>query len=548
MKKSFSILRVLVLITLISTVILSACSKSNDGNTSSSNNSDANATANQASAPEELKLKVVIPHFGGDPTGTVVEQQYEKEIEAYMGTKVSIEWTRIPWGEYREKTQIMLTSGDIPDVMLVLGNDNIVKYGEQGLFLDLNKYAENTPNYSTFVDATDNKEQYLMTDNDQLFAFYDGYSNPSDIEPSQYAAAYRLDVFEKNNIKVPTTQEEMYEAAKKLKALYPDSYPIGQSEQYMGYDGILNANHTSSGIYWNGTQYVYGPTEDAYKEGLMFLNKLYSEKLIDPAFWSDEIDQAKPKATSGKTFIYPQLWSGYVADFNANKEAGVTWTLAMTADNPTYGKAWKYGSDPKGKGLQNGYGIVISAKTKHPEQVVKLLDYQYSDKMIDLLMWGIEGKSYEVKDGQKQYLPALKSAPDFVDQLAKMGVSASMSTRPGIVFTPQERIAVYTSVPDVLFYHDGKAQLENYYIASNEYGGSESISPNDRAPKVMLSKDETDEVADTMTPIDTYVQESAVKFIKGEMGFDQWDNYLATIKKMGDLQAILDLQNSKVKK
>lgn len=168
--------------------------------------------------------------------------------------------------------------------------------------------------------------------------------------------------------------------------------------------------------------------------------------------------------------------------------------------------------------------------------------------MIDLLMWGIEGKSYEVKDGQKQYLPALKSAPDFVDQLAKMGVSASMSTRPGIVFTPQERIAVYTSIPDVLFYHDGKAQLENYYMASNNYGGSESISPNDRAPKVMLSKDETDEVANTMTPIDTYVKESAVKFIKGEMGFDQWDNYLDTINKMGDLQAILDLQNSKVKK
>ncbi|MFD0960932.1 extracellular solute-binding protein [Paenibacillus chungangensis] len=522
--------------------LLSGCSSVTDNENGKTDNGNGGSEGKS----EALKLKVVIPHFGGDPTGTLVQQEYEKEIQQYLGIGVTIEWTRIPWGEYKEKTQVMLTSGDIPDVMLVLGQDNIIKYGEQELFVDLAEYMDVMPNYMEFVKATDNYEKYLMSDSKQLFAFYDGFTNPSDIEPSQYATAYRLDVFEKHNIKVPTTLDELYKAAKELKELYPDSYPVGQSEQYLNYDGILNANHTSGGIYWNGEKYVYGPTEEAFKEALMFLNKLYSEKLLDPAYWSDNMDEAKPKASTGKTFIYPLIWSGYVADFNANQQAGVTWTLAMGPDNPKYGKSWKYDSEPKGKGVNNGYGIVVSAKAKNTEQIIRLLDYQYSDKMINLLMWGIEGKSYEVKDGNKQFLPEIKESGDFVGELAKLGVSVSMRTRPGIVFTPQERIAKYMSIPDVMFYHDGKAQLENYWLASDKYGGKQSISPINRAPKLLFSKDENDRRANTMTPIDTYVKESAVKFIKGEMSFDDWDKFQDTMKKMGDYESILQMFNDKV--
>ncbi|MCJ8011484.1 extracellular solute-binding protein [Paenibacillus sp. KQZ6P-2] len=539
MKKT--LLGMLMTLLLISTM-LSGC-----GSGSGSDTSESKTGENGTDHAKALNLKVVIPHFGGDPTGTIVQQEYEKEIQNYLGTEVKIEWTRIPWGEYSEKTKVMLTSGDIPDVMLVRGQDNIIKFGEQGLFVDLSQYMDKMPNYKTYIDATANNEQYLMNEKKQLFAFYDGSTNPTDITPSQYAAAYRLDVFQKHNIKVPTTLDEMYDAAKQLKTLYPDSYPVGQSEQYIEYEGILNANHTAGGIYWNGEKYVYGPTEEAYKEALMFLNKLYTEKLLDPAFWSDNMDEAKSKATSGKTFIYPLLWSGYVADFNANKQAGVTWALAMGADNPKYGKAWKSGSEQKGKGVGNGSGLVISAKSENVEQIVKLLDYQYSDKMVDLLMWGIEGKSYEVTDGKKEFLPALKNSDDFVGELAKLGVSVSMRTRPGIVFTPQEAIAKYTSIPDVMFYHDGKAQLENYWFASDKYGGKESIAPMDRAPKIMFTKDERDLRANTMTPIDTYVKESAVKFIKGEMSFSDWDKFQETIRKMGDYESVLKMYNDKVK-
>ena len=37
---------------------------------------------------------------------------------------------------------------------------------------------------------------------------------------------YREDVFKMHNLKVPETFDELYDVCKKLKSIYPDSYPL----------------------------------------------------------------------------------------------------------------------------------------------------------------------------------------------------------------------------------------------------------------------------------------------------------------------------------
>ena len=49
-----------------------------------------------------------------------------------------------------------------------------------------------------------------------------------------------------------------------------------------------------------------------------------------------------------------------------------------------------------------------------------------------------------------------------------------------------------------------------------------------------------------MTPVETYAKEQKTKFIKGERSFDEWDQYLEEINKMGDIQAAMELYNSKL--
>lgn len=495
---------------------------------------------------KQLNLKVVIPQFGKDPTGSLIQQEWEKAMEAYLGVKLNIEWTRIPWGEYGEKTKVMLTSGEIPDIMLVTGgNDTINKYGNEGLFEDIAPSMDKMPNYKSYVDATDNAKQYVFTSDNKMYAFYDGYNNPTELQPSQYTAAYRVDVFEKNNIKIPDTIDELYDAAKQLKQLYPNSFPIGQSEQYTGYVGIFNSFHTSDGIYWNGSEYKFGPTEESFKEALQFMNKLYSEKLIDPAYWNDNFDEAKAKATTGKTFIFPQIWSGFVKDMNSNKEANVKWANAMVPNNPKYGKGWSIWNEPAGKGLSNGYGLVISAKAENKDLLIKLLDYQYADDMVSLMNWGIEGKTYQVKGDKKEYADSIMNSEDIYGELTKDCVGTTGSCRAGIVFNPQDRIAKYSGTPLMPFYHDGKVTDENFWFATAEYG-KDSIAP--KAPRIVFTQDESDQNANTMTPVNTYVSESIVKFIKGEMDFGGWDEFQNKIKSMGDYESVLAMYNGKVSK
>ena len=49
-----------------------------------------------------------------------------------------------------------------------------------------------------------------------------------------------------------------------------------------------------------------------------------------------------------------------------------------------------------------------------------------------------------------------------------------------------------------------------------------------------------------MTPVETYAKEQKIKFIKGERSFDDWDNYITEINKMGDIEAALEIYNSKL--
>ncbi|WP_435170649.1 hypothetical protein [Paenibacillus glycanilyticus] len=534
----------MLVIALMMTVTLMAGCSNNNSSESATTKESANTQENNS--VKELSFEVMIPKFGVDPADTLIQKEWQKEMESYLGVKLNIKWNRLQWGnEYSEKSKVMLASGEIPDVMLVQGKDQIDDYGAEGLLADLTPYVNENPNYKTFVEATPDSEKYLYSADKKIYAFFDGYNNPTDLEPSQFNPAYRLDIFEKNGIKIPETIDEFYDAAKKLKELYPDVYPVGISQPWLLYNGFFNSFHANSGIYYNGEKFVFGPTEENFKEALQFINKLYSEKLLDPAFMTDDLDQSRPKATTGKTFMYPDIFSGYVTEFNTNNQASVKWTNSLFPSSK-YGKGWQQWAEPSGKGLNNDSGIVISAKAKHPELLAKLIDHQYSEKMMDLMNWGVEGTTYVVKDGKKELAPNILNASNIYEELNKYGVGTTNKARAGIVWTPQDKLAKYTDPGSITtFYHDGKAEEISYWVANGTYA-KDAVSPNDFAPRVVFTKDENDKKASIMTPIDTYVNESMIKFIKGEMKFSEWDDFQNKLKKMGDYEEVVKMFNDKL--
>jgi len=92
-------------------------------------------------------------------------------------------------------------------------------------------------------------------------------------------------------------------------------------------------------------------------------------------------------------------------------------------------------------------------------------------------------------------------------------------------------------------YYDDKAfEGLRYYEAGFKAG---KITPMYNQIRPKLTQDEADKISSIMNPINTYVEEMKTKFVMGDESLANWDDFVAKIKKMGDIDYVLKVYNSK---
>ncbi|MDQ6420552.1 extracellular solute-binding protein [Paenibacillus sp. LHD-117] len=529
---------------LVAMLVFSACSK--DGGNKENVEKPNNSGTEQSAAPEEetIKIKAYMSSFGSDPKNTELYKLWKEKMEAHIGKKLDIEWIYVNSDDYSEKIKLTLASGDTPDIMSGVKDAEVMfQFGNQGSLLDIAPYLdEYAPNYKKFLESTKFSDKSMYTPEGKMFFFGDGFNNDTGLAGSAYPALYRFDVFEKNNIKIPENWDEFYDAAKKLKEIYPDSYPVTAQEWPKFWDATSLSNHTNSDIYWNGEKYVYGPTEDSYKEGLMFIRKLFDEKLLDPEFLSQSQDQLQAKVTTGKSFMIPLAWAGWWEKYSV-PDQGIEWGAAVNPKNAKYGDQWVLGPALLGQTIYPNYGVMISKKTKYPELIVKMLDYQYSPEMIDLMHWGVEGKTYQVVDGKKEFINKNGDWQETKD-FAGDGV-----TRQGFVYAPQNYSTDYIKYKNVKFFANGNIEEMRPQEGMGKFANPDTaIAPYEQSPVIRLSKEEEANKAQIMTAVKTYLDENIFKFLLGERDFSEWDAFKKELSDIGDYQSIVDMMNAQVSK
>jgi hypothetical protein len=506
-------------------------------------------------AGDTLKFTAAVPTFGTDPGPTQVQGEWQRRVEEYLGVKLDISWQYTPWLDYRPNESVILASGATPDVFTYSQGDLINQYGDDGQVLNIAAYEPYMTYYPNYIDGTVGGRDAVYNADGTGYFFRDGFVNDDNITGAQSftAFAYRFDVLQQHNLTPATTLEEFTALCASLKELYPDTYIVSNSDKnYAFYRGFVGIFHTWDTLYWNGTQWAYGPVEDNFKEMLRYMNSLYAAGYVDPEFATDDGNMATEKATTGRTFIYPTLWAGMATHWNRNKvNPEINFGLAYLPRNDTYGTPWKWGSKVEGTSLAiaSGFGVAISAKAPNPEWLVKLVDYQYAPEMVELQNWGIEGVTYtKGADGAKTFTEEILPAEDPVQALGNYGVTSSAVCRTGIVFTPQDFMPQIAQNPPEPWwspqegFHDDK-----YWLASSKYGGPESISPYDRAPVVRLSVDELTARATLITACDTVAKEWAVQFITGQKNIDtDWQGYLDAVRfAVDDFDGALQVLNEK---
>ena len=339
---------------------------------------------------EPVTLTVLTTRWGnmGD---SFTSNEFLQQLEAE--TNVHIEWQVQSLNDWGEQKGIMLAGGELPDI--VFGNQtfndaDIMNNSE--LFMPLDDLIDQyMPNYKKALEE--------MPDLKKVCTFPDGkmYSMGKNLPlrpKSCNQPIINKQWLDNLNLEVPTNVDELYEVLKAFKEQDAngngdpnDEIPIsgskGISMDLLNPWGITDLNGYKMLVNEDGSL-TYYPTCEAYKEGLKWLNKLYSEGIIDPEAFTQD-DAMLTAKRQDPNIARVGLEYAWTADSNFGQ-----WSSEYTIIPPIAGPDGKCytGGDVNGVSSIVRNEVMITTFCENPEVAAKWIDLFYTGEASIQNFWG----------------------------------------------------------------------------------------------------------------------------------------------------------------
>ncbi|MBM7569178.1 extracellular solute-binding protein [Paenibacillus sacheonensis] len=521
---------------------LSACASNNNEPAGDSAGKDAGKDAapagstQEAAAPAGSAQEVAaagFPIVGTPVTLTALgakaashgEWKDMKVLNEYAKkTNIAIDWQTVPDAGFEEKRNIVLSGGDLPDILYraKLTPYDEVNYGSQGILIPLNQLIDQyAPNIKAMFEKYPEVKKSITAPDGNIYSLPQvaDYLAPR-IGNKQFINKKWL---EKLKLAIPTTTEEYYRVLKAFKEQDPNGNGKADDIPWSGEKTSFNIWAGLRGSWGLGTTGDKNPNIDLgpdgkirfytidpnYKGLLEYLHKLYQEGLIDNEVFTQETPQFLAKGTEGlvgslnvsnPNVVGPKLMDDYVA---VPALKGPNGDHLYSPVNPT---------------TQAQGTFAITKHDKHPEATIRWVDYFYGEEGVKFFRMGIEGETYEtLADGSVQYKEAIAKNPDGLSLDQAIG-QYSPWPGGGVPQLIEEKVdRTGNSLPSAL----AAAKL------------LEPDIPREILPSFLFSKEDQDRLNALSGDITTYVNESRVKFVTGALPLNRYDSYVSTLKKMG---------------
>lgn len=363
---------------------------------------NAESTGNMEVAPE-TKEPITLTFFDKN-TGDAFEDPVAQLITEKTGVKIEVQQ---PTGNPEEKLNLMLASGDLPDIVLMDRRSDIVnKYIAAGALVPLNDLIEKYgPNVKEMYGNTLNKSRYEDGKNYYLNNWYGMDEDPDRGFCMRMDVLKELGYGEKAENGEPFTQEEFKDILTKFNESYSDAdghtaIPLTCNSEYMSaIIGVFKGMYGMKNYYENDGQLFFEVRDPNYLPMLKYVNSLYRDGLLDKE-WAVNKDQIfQQKAGSGRvaaTLGSIPADANKVLQGDGQDEDKQFYMFKVVADGvdpdkTTYSPRSSLGWD----------AIGITVKNEHPEETMKFIDFLVSEEGQYLLMWGIEGKDWDMEDGKR---------------------------------------------------------------------------------------------------------------------------------------------------
>lgn len=515
---------------LLAAGLLSACgsgapsSSASQASPAAASSSQAPAASSDSAPPEEaspvnkegfpiVNEPITLKIFGQTHPMHVDWSEMDVFIAYQEMTGINLEFELAPTQGYDEKKNLLFAGGDYPDMFVraQLNNTELVKYGGAGVLLPLGDLiAEWAPNYAGHLAEYPAIRTRITAPDGGIYALSDVVTQTAARTEKFWMNKDWLEAVGKG---VPATVEELEDVLRAFKTLDYDQN--GQNDEIpMGARDLNSIINNMIGMW--GEQYQFDQkfsvsqdgtvgtwiTSDSLKGLLQWANRMFAEGLIDPELFTQ--DQAKWNAKmSGQKvgFFFNQ------ADdmFDPASFVGVAPMSGMS--DTIYVK-----SSPVGRG--NGV-FAISTSCRYPEAAMRWVDYFYGEEGSIFLRFGVEGKTWNRgPDGKPEYVDGILDSPD--------GSGAAISK-----FT----IWPGGGAPQWINLDNSIAVASETTVAAQQ--ALEPHIPENIYPAPIFDQATNDRLLILDGDIKKYYEESTAKFVKGDLGFDNWDTYVETLEKMG---------------
>lgn len=461
-------------------------------------------------------------------SGLPVWQKYEED------TGVTIEWQTTPSSDYTTVMQTRLSAGtDLPDFISVPGSP--MKYVNDGIIIPITDQLAKNGYYTTqFYQENPYVKPFVTGPDGEIYFFTSDVAGTSLSDP--YTFLIRKDWLDKLGLSEPETLDDWYQCWKAF--LEQDANGNGQRDEIpfcndntlTGVTGFGEAfglyTHASGGWSVNAEGKVeYDFTKPEMKELLSWLNKCYIEGLIDKEFATQTSDTILKKVSSDQSGGVFRFLNALDTYNKALETAGIDGKYCVV-------KPPKSSADAKTEPFVERYGPVSGfyGFTKDCEDLdikFRFVDYFYASQAGTFgTNFGVEGKSYELKDGKPVFTDFILNNPD------GMGVNTALRSLGAMPTLPWIRSLngywSYQCPQTIAHQPDAVAAAESYqpYIRDSFPTG------------MLLTDDEQSVIGQYLTDIETHRDEMNTKYIMGQESLDSFDKYVSDLKAMGLDQVI----------
>jgi putative aldouronate transport system substrate-binding protein len=459
-------------------------------------------------------------------------------------TNVHIDWQLVPEEEAEGRLNLMLASGDIPEMIFsIVSPSQQALYGSQGLFLPLNDLIEeHAPNLKNSFEIYPGMREVLTAPDGNIYGMMtleDCYH----CSMSQKLWIYQpwLDTL---GLEMPQTTEDFEQVLLAFKERDPngngeaDEIPLSTTIDLEGWQNSLDLFFMNSFIYNPGEE-ATGPwlilqdgqvtpiyNTPQWKEGLKYLQRLYAQGLIDPQSFTQDLDGLQRLGNNPDEVILGAAPSGWMGVFIAVDESlqDKRWTEYVPVPPLEGPEGVRYAAWAPATGEP---AIVLTNACKDPALAVRWIDAQYDREATLRSERGVLGEDWRwAEEGETDYngeQAAWKILRLFTDEPTDHAWQGT-----GPKFISRSLWESQAVDPDTI-------DLEFLLASLTEEAYEPYKQPAEMVlPPLAFTEEQAVAIADPEATIVQYVKEMFTRFVRGEGDIDvEWEQYLATLDGMG---------------